>query len=273
MRWFLFILLLLGGVCSLRDLTPFAVGQSEITGTILLSVLASLLFLAAVVGLFWRRFSLWGWNVLVSLAVVTSLLLCITSFSKRMVVPILVDLTLLLGVVTNRWSAAAVGMRGVQGSVPTKGHPLLRVPVPWVFVLAYLAGLGVQALLPISDYPASILVVGRVAGAALALVGGLIAFSSLEIFRRAGTTTIPFETPKLFVTWGFYRFSRNPMYLGLTVIYLGAAALYGHLGPVLVLPLMIAYVHRIVIPVEEARLHATFGSEYDQYRARVRCWI
>jgi protein-S-isoprenylcysteine O-methyltransferase Ste14 len=273
MRWFVFILLLLGGVFSLKDVGPLAVGQSGISGTILLGVLASPLFLAAVVGLFWRRISLVVWAVLVCLAVVASLALYVAHFSERMVVPILADLTLLLGIVTNRWSAAAVRMRGVQGSVPTKSHPLLRVPVPWVFVLAYLAGLGVQALLPISGYPASIIVIGRVAGAALALIGGLIAFSSLGSFRRAGTSTIPFETPKLFVTWGFYRFCRNPMYLGLTVIYLGVAALYGHLGPVLVLPLIIAYVHRIVIPVEEARLHATFGNEYDQYRARVRRWI
>jgi protein-S-isoprenylcysteine O-methyltransferase Ste14 len=98
------------------------------------------------------------------------------------------------------------------------------------FCLAYLAGRGVQTLTPIPGYPASILVIAHVVGAALALVGGLFAFSSLAIFRKAGTTTIPFEEPKFFVTLGFYRFSRNPMYLGLTFIYMGVAALYAHLG-------------------------------------------
>jgi hypothetical protein len=72
MRWFVLILLLLGGVFSLRDLTPLGVKQFPLSGTILLSVLASLFFLTAVVGLFWRRISLLAWAVLVCLAVAAS---------------------------------------------------------------------------------------------------------------------------------------------------------------------------------------------------------
>jgi protein-S-isoprenylcysteine O-methyltransferase Ste14 len=63
------------------------------------------------------------------------------------------------------------------------------------------------------------------------------------------------------------------MYVGLTFCYLGEAGLLRQLWPVLVLPLMIAYLNWTVIPVEEARLTQVFPEDYEQYRSRVRRWI
>lgn len=64
-----------------------------------------------------------------------------------------------------------------------------------------------------------------VAGALLFLLGATIAGWGLVIFRRARTTTVPGRASAALVTWGPYRFSRNPMYVGLTLAYLGEAGL------------------------------------------------
>jgi len=149
---------------------------------------------------------------------------------------------------------------------------LLHVPVPWVFVLAYLAGVGLEHALRSSVVRPSSPVTG-LAGGALFLSGAVIAGWGLMTFRKARTTTVPGERSAQLVTWGPYRFTRNPMYVGLTVAYLGEAGILHHVWPVVLLPCVLAYVNWIVIPLEESRLGEVFGAEYVQYQARVRRWI
>jgi protein-S-isoprenylcysteine O-methyltransferase Ste14 len=149
---------------------------------------------------------------------------------------------------------------------------LMRVPVPWVFVLVYLAGAWLdsrRSSAATADASAAVTIVGGV----LLAAGALIAVWCLIIFHRARTTTVPGQTSVKLVTWGPYQFTRNPMYVGLTLAYLGEAGLLKHIWPVVLLPLVIAYLNWTVIPVEEARLSEVFQDEYDRYRARVRRWI
>lgn len=152
-------------------------------------------------------------------------------------------------------------------------HPLMHIPVPWVFVLTYLAGVACQSVMPLPLRSANLLLLSHIAGAALLLGGVTLAAWSQGLFRAARTTTVPFETSSQLITRGPYRFSRNPMYISLTMIYLGEAGILAQVWPLLLLPLTVAYVHRIVIPVEEARLREVFGDAYEQYCARVRRWI
>lgn len=63
------------------------------------------------------------------------------------------------------------------------------------------------------------------------------------------------------------------MYVGLTLAYVGEAGILRQAWPLVLLPLVVAYVNWIVIPLEEARLTDVFRAEYDQYRARVRRWV
>ena len=149
---------------------------------------------------------------------------------------------------------------------------LMRLPVPWVFVLTYLLGAALESVRPraISSKTA---LVSTVAGAVLFLVGAVIAGWGLLLFRKAGTTTVPGQSSVKLVTWGPYRFTRNPMYVGLTFAYLGEAALLKQVWPALLLPFLLAYLNWTVIPVEEAKLHDGFKSEYEQYRLRVRRWV
>jgi protein-S-isoprenylcysteine O-methyltransferase Ste14 len=112
-----------------------------------------------------------------------------------------------------------------------------------------------------------------VAGFILVGVGVIVAFSAVGIFKKASTTTVPFETPSALVTSGPYRFTRNPMYVGLALIYLGVAGTRAEIWPLILLPLVLAYVNFVVIPVEERRLHGVFGDAYQEYGARVRRWL
>lgn len=148
---------------------------------------------------------------------------------------------------------------------------LMRVPVPWVFILTYLAGVGIGRAGPFfwGRLPHET----KTAGALLFAVGVAIAVWGQVLFRKARTTTIPGQTSSRLITSGPYRFSRNPMYVGLVLAYLGEAGMLGQVWPVILLPFVVAYLNWIVIPVEEARLRDAFGAEYDRYRASVRRWL
>lgn len=149
---------------------------------------------------------------------------------------------------------------------------LMRIPVPWVFVLAYLAGVGLEALCFHSHFFSAAPLLSEIAGIVF-LVGAALAAWGWLLFRKAKTTRVPGQASSTMVTWGPYRFTRNPMYLGLTIAYLGEAGILRQLWPVLLLPLVLAYLKWIVIPVEEAKLRQVFGMRYEEYRKRVGRWM
>lgn len=110
--------------------------------------------------------------------------------------------------------------------------------------------------------------------------GGLLALLSLALgawgertMQRAGTNVNPMRPTTRIVTGGPFRFSRNPLYLSVTGLYLAVALLVNALWPlVLLVPLMIV-VQQGVVKREERYLEAKFGEEYRAYRARVRRWL
>jgi protein-S-isoprenylcysteine O-methyltransferase Ste14 len=110
-----------------------------------------------------------------------------------------------------------------------------------------------------------------VSGIALGL--GLIAWA-IALFRRIGTTHDVRERPTRLVLIGPYRYTRNPMYLGITLILLGIGFMVGT-WPFLVLPPIgfILAMTLFVIPREERILERAFGEEYETFRRRVRRWL
>jgi protein-S-isoprenylcysteine O-methyltransferase Ste14 len=149
---------------------------------------------------------------------------------------------------------------------------LLRVPVPWVYILGYLCGVGLESLVPTRSVIEAVPGVG-VVGAGLFLLGAALAAWGWLTFWRVRTTTVPGQVSSHMVTWGPYRFTRNPMYVGLAIAYVGEAGILRHLWPLAFLPLVLAHVNWVVIPVEEQKLREVFGDEYEQYRRRVRRWV
>src|SRR5215203_6615079 len=142
-------------------------------------------------------------------------------------------------------------------TVPPRWKPLMRIPVPWMFVLAYLLGVALDQVIPLGGPRPGALLLG-VAGAVLFIAGAALARWAWTIFHGAGTTRIPGRRSTTLVTWGPYRASRNPMYVGLTLAYVGEAGLLRQVWPVLVLPLLLAFLNWVIIPVEEARLREVF---------------
>jgi protein-S-isoprenylcysteine O-methyltransferase Ste14 len=152
-------------------------------------------------------------------------------------------------------------------------NPVMRIPPPWAFILVYLAGVAVQRVRPIAMRSSESAWIIRVAGFVFIGAGIAVAFSALGLFKKKNTTTVPFETPSTLVTSGPYRFTRNPMYVGLTLVYLGVAGARLEIWPAIVLPLLLAYINFAVIPVEEENLRGVFGDAYQEYGARVGRWL
>jgi protein-S-isoprenylcysteine O-methyltransferase Ste14 len=98
---------------------------------------------------------------------------------------------------------------------------------------------------------------------------------SLALFLMHRTTIHPLkpEDTSALVTRGLYRFTRNPMYLGLLILLTGFAVFMGSLTPLIMLPLFVMVMNRQQILHEERVLEEKFGEEYLVYKKRVRRWL
>ena len=110
-------------------------------------------------------------------------------------------------------------------------------------------------------------------GGAIIFVGLIVSAAGVGLFIRSGTAIIPYKPATALVTSGIYRWTRNPMYLGLALIYAGAALLLNSLPALVLLPAVLAIIWSWVILREEAYLERAFGAEYVAYKNRVRAWI
>jgi protein-S-isoprenylcysteine O-methyltransferase Ste14 len=148
--------------------------------------------------------------------------------------------------------------------------PGVRVPPPVLYVVGFLAGLALEALAPTPAPPSA---------AAIAIVGiGLVAWAMLDPaamrhFSRAGTQVAPSRGATALVTTGPYRWSRNPMYLGMAVLHAALAVAFGVLWALVTLAAVLLVVDRGIIVREERHLNGRFGQQYRDYRAHVRRWL
>jgi protein-S-isoprenylcysteine O-methyltransferase Ste14 len=110
----------------------------------------------------------------------------------------------------------------------------------------------------------------RYAGWLLVVAGLAISASSSAAFRRAGTPVVPFERSTVLVTNGLFRYTRNPMYLGLVILLFGIAIALGTLGAFLPIPVFVWIIQKWFIEGEERFLADIFGEAYHAYRRRVR---
>ena len=112
-------------------------------------------------------------------------------------------------------------------------------------------------------------------GLLLMALGFGLAISGFRTLVGNRTTPSPtkIDRAKKLVTTGLYRFSRNPMYLGMVIVLIGLAAVFGNLW-LLAGPLAFAlYINRFQIKPEEQMMAAKFGADYAAYKSRVRRWI
>ena len=148
----------------------------------------------------------------------------------------------------------------------------LKVPPPAVAlviaVLMWLLSLAAPALAFAIPARTLIAIILAAAGVATAIAG-------VVTFARAKTTVNPTtpERSSSLVSWGIYRMTRNPMYLGLLLELTAWAIFLSSALPFLLLPVYMLYINRFQIAPEERALTSLFGREYAAYQSRVRRWI
>ena len=111
------------------------------------------------------------------------------------------------------------------------------------------------------------------AALALSILGVAIVVLAARTLRAAGTNVDPLRPTTAIVTAGPYRFSRNPIYVGLTLLYLGLASAFNTWWAVIVLVPILAIMHLGVVRREERYLEQKFGEPYREYRSRVRRYL
>jgi protein-S-isoprenylcysteine O-methyltransferase Ste14 len=150
----------------------------------------------------------------------------------------------------------------------TVNRPRWEIP-PLYFVFA----LAIEIVIAVAPGSQFVYYPYNYIGVILVALGIVSAASAVFQFRKAGTTLIPSEEPTSFVTTGPYRFTRNPMYLGLFLMLLGAAFLLQRLLG-FIFPFLFGWiVSRRFIEAEEDRLLAAYGEEYEAYLAHTRRWL
>ncbi|TDI48744.1 MAG: isoprenylcysteine carboxylmethyltransferase family protein [Acidobacteria bacterium] len=146
-----------------------------------------------------------------------------------------------------------------------------RQPPPPVYLLLTLIVMGaLHAFVPIARLVPPPYQYG---GIALIVLGFAVCVPSARLFQKLGTPLKPFEESTVVVTTGMFRFTRNPMYLGMVAGLLGVAILLGSLVAFLPVPVFGAIIHVRFIVHEERFMEELFGAEYLAYKRKVRRWI
>jgi protein-S-isoprenylcysteine O-methyltransferase Ste14 len=149
-------------------------------------------------------------------------------------------------------------------------RPNVKLPPPAIYAGAFAIGYGLHWLAPWSAFDGLLRWL-------LAIVLGLpavsIALWALLTFRRADTAIEPWEPARNLVTHGPYAYSRNPMYVSLTLLTAALAVALDLPWALLVVPVAVLVTDRYVIAREEVHLTHMFGDAYRAYCHRTRRWL
>ena len=147
---------------------------------------------------------------------------------------------------------------------------LINFRPPRIGMLFVLVATGMHLFLPVwGSFQLSLPVVG----ATLALLGFSIMMRAWWLFKKGEVAICPTAPTARLVTSGIYRFSRNPMYLGMVSMLLGLAAYVGSPPFYLAAAGYFAVLNFVFCPYEEAKLERAFEQEFSNYKARVRRWL
>ena len=143
-------------------------------------------------------------------------------------------------------------------------------PPPLIYLGALVVGQFLQFSFPLPFLPRSL---RTWLGALLIGAGAVTITSAVRTMRNAGTNISPEQPTTTLVTKGPYQFTRNPLYLSLTLIYTGLSVLTGTLWSILLLPVVMRIINRGVIDREERYLEHKFGNQYRNYKEHVPRWF
>jgi protein-S-isoprenylcysteine O-methyltransferase Ste14 len=151
----------------------------------------------------------------------------------------------------------------------------VRLPPPFFYAAAVLLGLlfdGVHSL-PVRVAGSGFSRVALVVAWLLTAVWLYLMISSFQWFWRKHTSILPVRPATTLVVAGPYRFTRNPMYLGMALLTVALALFLNTWWPIILLVPTLVAIQTFVIAREESYLYRRFGAEYDAYTRRVRRWL
>jgi protein-S-isoprenylcysteine O-methyltransferase Ste14 len=146
--------------------------------------------------------------------------------------------------------------------------PGIRPPV--YFLMAVVVMILLNSFFPLAhwlEFP------WKYFGIVLIILGFILSAGSFILFRRLGTQSHPGVKATVLVTKGPFRYTRNPMYLGLVAMLFGLAILLGSISPLIVIPIMIWILHVKFILREEKWMESWFGESYLEYKKKTRRWL
>ena len=150
--------------------------------------------------------------------------------------------------------------------------PGVYIPPPLLYVLIFLLAIFLQNKFAIEDRIFHFGVT-KILGVLLVICSLYFLVTSLSIFFKTKNTLIPFKPASSLQTNGVFHISRNPMYVGLAIMYLGITCLIGNWWNVLLFPILIFIVQETIIKKEEKYLERAFKDEFSKYKTAVRRWI
>ena len=149
-------------------------------------------------------------------------------------------------------------------------NPGVIAPPPLIFAAMLAVGLLLQRFFPKKFLPRR---AGIIPGAMCIGLAIVLIRSGFQEMRAANTNVNPTMPATTIVTDGPFRYTRNPLYLGLTLMYAGISFLANALWAILLLPVVLLVMTYGVIMREERYLERKFGEQYLSYKARVRRWF
>ena len=149
-------------------------------------------------------------------------------------------------------------------------HSRIAVLPPIIIVVPFVVGTGLQWMFPLRFLPRW---VGLTLGVLCILPAVVLLTTARSAFRRARTSMLYTRRSRVLIADGPFRFTRNPLFVGLMLLYAGVCFVTGGPWPLVFLPIVVALLHWVVIVPEERYLEDQFGDEYRVYRTHVRRWL
>jgi len=154
----------------------------------------------------------------------------------------------------------------------TSKGPGVYIPPPLFYILIFVIAVSVQKKIPIGDTVLHTVII-KTLGIILFIIALFFLFRSLRQFFLTKNTVIVFKPATSLQTTGIYAITRNPMYVGLAIVYLGATIFIGNWWNIILFPILILIIQEYIIKREESYLAIEFGHEYENYKKKVRRWL
>jgi len=153
-----------------------------------------------------------------------------------------------------------------------KDSPGVYIPPPLFYVLIFLLAVFVQKKIPIDDSLFHLRIT-KIIGILCLIISLFFLVTSLMKFFQSKNTLILIKPASSLQTNGIYSISRNPMYLGLAIVYLGITCLIGNWWNIILFPFLLLVIQEYIIKKEENYLERAFGEKYLEYKSGVRRWL